>query len=189
MGYNGKLPTNVESPAFTTRFWRKVNKAGPLIVPALGVCWEWTASTSKNGYGQVGVFHNGRHTIKRCHRVVWAIETGDWEILNPVDRKDPTALEVCHKCDNRLCVRPSHLFLGTSGDNNRDAHAKGRGYVPLNKSTIDLELIRNLTIDFENGVPVRELVSTYGLSQTHTYRVLNRNLKTIDWAAIDRTDK
>lgn len=42
----------------------------------------------------------------------------------------PDSLHVCHICDNPLCVRPSHLFLGTDQDNHNDCVAKGRAVFP-----------------------------------------------------------
>ena len=74
-------------------------------------CWEWTAATSK-GYGHLSV--KGRRM--RAHRFAWMLSHG--LML--------TGLRVLHKCDNRPCVRPSHLYLGTDADNARDAVVRGR---------------------------------------------------------------
>lgn len=84
------------------RFWDKV-----AIIP-FHECWEWTACKNKSGYGD---FDTGL-----AHRVSWQIHFG------PI----PKGMVICHKCDNRGCVNPDHLFLGTQYDNLTDMRTKGR---------------------------------------------------------------
>lgn len=76
-------------------------------------CWEWQGPLRNlNGYGAAHL--DGKHML--AHRVAWIL----W------GREIPADLFLLHRCDNRLCVRPDHLFLGTHLDNMRDAVAKGR---------------------------------------------------------------
>lgn len=90
------------------RFWNKVKKQ-----PGDG-CWEWQGCITKNGYGRFGVL--ARKLSVWTHR--YALELAGIEI--------PPGMCACHKCDNRKCVRPDHLFVGTLADNVRDMRAKGR---------------------------------------------------------------
>lgn len=96
------------------RFWSRVDKNGPVPAhrPDLGPCWLWIGSRDPAGYGQVGI---GYKNI-RAHR--YSFESNVRALL-------PGEL-ACHHCDNPPCVRPSHLFAGSVGDNTRDAAAKGR---------------------------------------------------------------
>lgn len=88
------------------RLWLRVNVADP------GSCWEWQGTVNSHGYGTIR-----DHCLSRgCHVVAYESRVG------PV----PSGLMVCHTCDNRKCCNPSHLFLGTALDNNRDRVRKGR---------------------------------------------------------------
>ncbi len=86
------------------RFWAKVRK-GP-------GCWEWTAAR----LGGYGIFQLNKKAEK-AHRVSWFLAHGDGP---------PSSAFVMHKCDNRRCVRPSHLMIGTHADNMKDMVSKGR---------------------------------------------------------------
>jgi len=102
-----------------TRFWKKVNKLGPIHPTLKTRCWLWTAGTFTDGYGSIRL--DGRcGTIQNAHRVSWEIHNG--RILKH--------LCVLHKCDTPPCVNPEHLFLGTHRDNAQDREQKGRGNRP-----------------------------------------------------------
>lgn len=84
-------------------------------------CWEWEASLDATGYGRVYLWRiskllNRSHAFK-AHRVAKAHYHGE-----DLDSE----LFFCHKCDNRKCVNPDHIFLGTHQDNMNDMVAKGR---------------------------------------------------------------
>ncbi len=94
------------------RFWDRVDKNGPTH-PIHGQCWTWTGCIhNATGYGIFSL----RDGQLKAHRYSWELHVG------PV----PLALCVLHKCDNRSCVNPGHLFLGSPLDNVMDMVSKGR---------------------------------------------------------------
>jgi len=94
-------------------FWKRVD---PLFMLDPEVCWDWEGCINGNGYGSIR-FNGGGYG---AHQLSWIIHNG------PI----PPGICVCHTCDNRKCVNPGHLFLGTQSENIRDMVSKGRHFTP-----------------------------------------------------------
>lgn len=91
------------------RFWAKVEKS-----PEPDGCWIWLGTKTVDGYGRFRLSYAPGNAS--AHRLSWEMHFG------PI----PEGMLVCHRCDVRACVQPSHLFLGTAGDNWRDCVSKDR---------------------------------------------------------------
>lgn len=138
------------------RFERFTDKSGD--------CWEWTGARSAFGYGMFTYMEGGHQRTVRAHRV--ALEMSGIPI--------PEGQQACHRCDNPPCVRPSHLFAGTSADNTADMVAKGRKWTPSSEdhhwARLTVEQVR--AIRSRGGSPQHVLAAEFGVSQTTISRIL-----------------
>ena len=153
----GHHPT-AERP-LAERFWEKVDKRGP------DDCWEWQGGLDRKGYGAIKP--GKKRQNMRAHRAAWLLTFGEC----------PDDLFVCHKCDNRKCCNPSHLFLGTAQDNLADMRQKGRhsygekhGHAKLTNAQVQ-ELCAKYAA---GGITQRELAQQYGISAKHIGCIINR---------------
>lgn|SRR3990167_4285920 len=129
-------------------------------------CWGWKGCMPSNpGYGQF------RHMMKleRAHRASWIIHNGDI----------PSGMSVLHKCDNKECSNPDHLFLGSQKDNmidmikkNRNISVAQKGFdSPLSKFTPeDVSNIHSLKKDGKSSVFISKI---FNVSSTTILRVVN----------------
>ncbi|HEX5017672.1 MAG TPA: HNH endonuclease [Actinomycetes bacterium] len=124
------------------RFWAKVNKDGPVPahMPHLGRCWVWTAAQNGHGYGQLTVKLIRKSPIK-AHHMVLLLERG----------MDIGGLYALHHCDNRLCVNPDHIFLGTHQDNMDDMVSKGRDRKALGELSSNAKLTAEDVAEIRRG--------------------------------------
>lgn len=140
-------------------FWEKVDRsAGPVA------CWTWTgAITAKWGYG---CFNLGENVVRGAHKLAWLLTNGD-----------PKGLCVLHRCDNRVCCNPAHLFLGTKQDNSDDKLAKRR-----HPTKLTYEQVREIKLALAErkgrGNVLNELAEKYGVKYGTIYHIKNG----VNWA-------
>lgn len=124
-------------------------------------CWEWQGGRDNSGYGSIW---DGR-AMERTHRVSWIIANG------PI----PHGLWVLHHCDNRVCVRPDHLYLGTVHENNDDRTRRGRNVNRIGeqhgKARLSDDRVRSIRRLIARGVKQRDIAASLGVSESAVSRV------------------
>lgn len=135
------------------KFWSKVDKTSD--------CWEWLGSTNNMGYGYL--CFNGK--TQGAHRISWELTYG----------LIPDGFFVLHDCDNRLCVRPSHLWLGTQADNQADKarknrSASGEAHGRSRLKAIEIIKIRELSAQ---GLTQASIAKLFGIVQPHVNRIVH----------------
>jgi hypothetical protein len=119
-------------------------------------CWLWLGVINRKGYGviQLKVKSKPKRPSVLAHRYSYAMNKG----------AIPDGLFVCHSCDQRSCINPDHLFLGTAKDNQQDMARKGRGGNPTAKMT--MEKARQLRgVREETGLPWSEIGPMFGITR------------------------
>ena len=147
------------------RFMSKIN------IGAGGGCWNWTDAPHTTGYGVLSIIVNGSSRLLFAHRLAYFFAFGE---IPASDGRWGTLL-VCHRCDNRLCVNPAHLFLGTDGDNMRDKTAKGRNHRPVGMLSPTAKLtddqVRQIRADNRDR---HELAKAFGINESTVRNIRSR---------------
>lgn len=140
-------------------------------------CWEWQGATTSSGYGNLR--WHGKSV--QAHRVAYfltfggiGLETG----FRYEGRAKTYKRFVLHKCDNRLCCNPNHLFLGSMRANLLDAYAKGRKQQPKSKhvnAKLSPENVREVRSQYDTGKENQvALAKRFGVSQRVISLVVRR---------------
>lgn len=181
------LPMSSDSPyteSFNSRFWKTVEVRDP------DTCWPWLGSMCRDGYGFL-VVHVGEsesYGTRKPHRIAWELANG--RIETPGGMRP---LSVCHRCDNKRCCNPAHLFLGTNSDNAHDMWVKGRARPGRAIGTLNTAFkhpekvlrgekhgsakiteaqVREIKEAYANGTSQTALSQIYGLHQAHISRIV-----------------
>ena len=124
-------------------------------------CWIWTGTPGAWGYGQV----HWEGSSKRAHRLSYMVFI----------RTIPEGLHCLHHCDNRLCINPTHLYLGTNQDNNDDMMRRGRhksGGSTGNWSLNEQQAGEIKFLALEGHLTQRDIAEMYGTSQEYVSEIM-----------------
>jgi hypothetical protein len=158
----------------TDRFWFYVG-----IVTGDG-CWLWWGYRDEEGYGVLQV----QGQPYRAHRLSYLISNGE----------QPGHWVICHRCNNRRCVNPAHLYAGTPADNTRDAVEAGTLHVAygddhwthkrpdrvakgsrVGGSKLTAEQVLVIRADYSQGrANHRELAERFGITREAISRIIQR---------------
>lgn len=151
---------NTATPDFITHFYGRT-----ALNPETG-CFEWQGAVSANGYGKAKF---GPKPID-THRAAWILTHGD---IAP-------GMMICHTCDNRRCVNPRHLFLGTRSDNMIDAALKGRLDPSRARAGVANKLsdedVREIFTRINAGEQRADLAERFGVSPTTISKIRHKRV-------------
>lgn len=152
-------------------FWSRVARGSDTD------CWNWQGATTSSGYGNL-TWH-GKSV--QAHRLAYYLASGSISLLTGFrvgDRAKTYRRFVLHRCDNRLCCNPAHLFLGSMRANQLDAYRKGRKTQPKSKhanAKLTPEQVAAIRETYDaGGVRQVDLAKQYGVSQRAISLVVRR---------------
>lgn len=122
-------------------------------------------SLHDNGRGYIRLKHEGSY--RGVHQITWE------ECFGPI----PPGMCVCHKCDNRACINPEHLFLGTDSDNKRDCVAKNRQArgATHGRTKLTIDSVRHIRDIYKPRIyTIRRISREFGVGYTTVRHILTR---------------
>ena len=143
------------TPKESKNFFKKVK-----VMPS--GCHEWQGSLNGRGYGSLGI----KYATRKAHRVAWELAYG----------LIPDGMSVLHTCDNRRCVNPDHLFLGTQADNMHDMKTKDRvaNGERLPQSKLTEKDVCDIRKAHDDGESQRSIATRYGVNQSSISLIVSR---------------
>ncbi len=145
------------------RFWANVVKYGPRYRDDR--CWTWLGCPDRDGYGEI----MDRRVKYRAHVFSWVYHYGSIE----------NGVYVLHRCDNRSCVNPSHLFLGNNLINTADKvtknrQAKGTDFVSAKLTEETVAWIRRYYVRGHRIYGQRAMARRFNVSQPLIMKIIQR---------------
>jgi hypothetical protein len=152
------MPRQYTVTPYTERFFNFIGRKTP------DGCIPWTGATTK-GCGVIGRGGKGNGNVY-ASRAAYELAYG------PV----PESCVVCHRCDNPLCVNPSHLFIGTQADNLADMTAKGRRAIAkkLPHTKLDHEKASAIRSAADAGERHASIAERFGVSRYNVSLIVRR---------------
>lgn len=130
-------------------------------------CWLWIGATSlTTGYGFFGL---GK--TMSAHRASYILHSGEI----------PAGFHVRHKCDNRACVNPAHLEIGTHQDNMDDRTARGRSSRGEHhgKAKFSDEVVRQVRLDYVASKSYAKTGRKFGMSKTQVGNIVRNEQRAV----------
>lgn len=133
------------------RFWSKVVKTD--------YCWHWIASL-RNGYGAFKIYG----LVVDAHRVSYQLSNG-----NIADGK-----MILHKCNNKICVNPNHLYEGNRVDNANDSITAGTHHIPAGIVFEKGHTPKNRVLSDREAIELRSEITTRSGTLKELSKQLNK---------------
>jgi hypothetical protein len=138
------------------RFMRRVNTQGKKVSEELGHCWEWNGAKYITGYGQL-------------KQKTWGEDyTHRWSYKYHHNKEIPEGFEVCHSCDNRLCVNPSHLTAEPKLENIKQ---KNERHPKPNNRAFTKEQVEEIKVLRSTGLYYSDIAEQYGVNRRTIERI------------------
>lgn len=145
------------------KFWQRVNIGPP------DDCWPWQGTLQKNGYGDFDFQLHGTRYRCSSHRLSYMLS---------YNLQIPKGFCVMHSCDNKSCVNPSHLSVGTQLDNIKDMMKKGRHSFPKGEDSTSPKLtLRDVTTirqRAKNGEKLCTIAKDFPVDRSQISRIVAR---------------